>query len=269
MKYMGSKSRIAKFIVPIIQSVINTNEMVHYIEPFCGGCNVIDKITCDRRTASDINPYLIALFKHLQNGGELIPCVTRDFYSLVRSDYNQHTGLFDDWQIGNVGFLASYNGRFFDGGYAQPGYEKTKNGSRYRDYYRETSDNITKQMPQLESVIFECCDYRKINPVGAVIYCDPPYVDTKQYANARAFDYTEFWSIMRKWSENNFVFISETTAPDDFIPLWKKAVVRTIKAKDKMESTEKLFVFSSGKFADTYGADVSRWEFALQLEERA
>lgn len=26
--------------------------------------------------------------------------------------------------MGNIGFLASYNGRWFDGGYAKSGYEK-------------------------------------------------------------------------------------------------------------------------------------------------
>ena len=52
---------------------------------------------------------------------------------------------FEDWQIGNIGFSASYNGRWFDGGYAKAGYEKTKNGERYRDYYREAKDNIMNQ----------------------------------------------------------------------------------------------------------------------------
>ena len=37
MKYMGSKSRIAKDIVPIIQSYIDDNNCRLYIEPFVGG----------------------------------------------------------------------------------------------------------------------------------------------------------------------------------------------------------------------------------------
>jgi DNA adenine methylase len=37
MKYMGSKNRIAKHIVPIIQSYIDDNQVQHYIEPFVGG----------------------------------------------------------------------------------------------------------------------------------------------------------------------------------------------------------------------------------------
>ena len=37
MNYMGSKSRIAKYIVPIIQSYIDDYGINTYIEPFVGG----------------------------------------------------------------------------------------------------------------------------------------------------------------------------------------------------------------------------------------
>ena len=37
MKYMGSKSRISKYIVPIIQKYIDENAIKTYIEPFVGG----------------------------------------------------------------------------------------------------------------------------------------------------------------------------------------------------------------------------------------
>lgn len=37
MVYMGSKSRIAKEIVPIIQSYIDNNNIHNYLEPFVGG----------------------------------------------------------------------------------------------------------------------------------------------------------------------------------------------------------------------------------------
>ena len=37
MKYMGSKSRIAKYIVPILQESIDSNNVTTYIEPFVGG----------------------------------------------------------------------------------------------------------------------------------------------------------------------------------------------------------------------------------------
>ena len=58
MKYMGSKSRIAKHIVPIIQRYIDDANATTYYEPFVGGCNVIDKIKCEVRYGRDTNKYL-------------------------------------------------------------------------------------------------------------------------------------------------------------------------------------------------------------------
>ena len=69
MKYMGSKSRIVRHIVPIIQDYIDKNGNSVYVEPFVGGANVIDKIKCEYRVGADINKYLIALFHHIQSGG--------------------------------------------------------------------------------------------------------------------------------------------------------------------------------------------------------
>jgi len=242
---MGSKSRIAKFIVPILQKYIDDNDIDTYIEPFVGGANIIDKIKCKHKCGSDENKYLIALLKRVRDKNFLLDNVPRELYNDVRS--NKDNNKYEDWFVGNVGFLASYNGRWFDGGYAQSGYEKTKTGKRFRDYYQEAKNNILKQANDLQNILFLNEDYRyyhnKCNKY--LIYCDPPYKDTKQYANATAFDYEEFWNVMRKWSENNIVIISEQNAPNDFIAIWEQEVSRSIKATEKSKSIEKLFVHKS------------------------
>lgn len=238
---MGSKSRIAKSIVPIIQEYIDNNEIANYIEPFCGGANVIDKIRCKNRIASDINPYLIALLKRVQDKENLYDEVPKELYDKVRTSFNNRDNAYADWEYGNIGFLASYNRRFFDGGYAKSGYEKLKNGNqRYRDYYKESKDNILSQ--NLEEIVFMTCDYRSLNPTEAVIYCDPPYENQKQYANSLHFDYDEFWEYMRLWSKNNIIIVSELNAPEDFKCIWESSVSRSIKATDKSRSIEKLFI---------------------------
>ena len=38
MKYMGSKAKVARYIVPIIQEQIERSGYETYLEPFCGGC---------------------------------------------------------------------------------------------------------------------------------------------------------------------------------------------------------------------------------------
>lgn len=246
MKYMGSKSRIAKHIVPIIQKYIDDNGITTYIEPFCGGANIVDKIKCDRRIASDKNKYLVALLQRAQAGKSLYESVPKELYDKARTAFNNgDTSEFEDWQIGNIGFIASFNGRWFDGGYAKPGYEKTKNGLRYRDYYNEAKNNLLKQAPNLAGIEFICQDYIKVNPCVALVYCDPPYQGTKQYANATEFDYDLFWDTMREWSKNNIVIISEESAPDDFICIWEKSISRSIKANDKSRSVEKLFIYNT------------------------
>ena len=46
MKYMGSKSRIAEEILPIILNGRVDDQF--YVEPFCGGLGTLDKVTGNR-----------------------------------------------------------------------------------------------------------------------------------------------------------------------------------------------------------------------------
>ena len=254
MKYQGSKSRITKYIIPILQKCIDDNNLTYYCEPFVGGCNVIDKIHCQHLMGSDKNKYLIALFKHLQQGGKLLDSVSRELYSSVRANYTN--GTMEDWYIANIGFLASYNGRWFDGGYAKSGYEKTSKGQRYRDYYQESKANILAQIPNIKNVELFCKDYSEWNFDNiydkVLIYCDPPYANTKSYEFAKDFSHFDFWNTVRKWSEKSFVLVSEESAPNDFICVWQKEVSRSIKATEKSISVEKLFTYKDGKYAVTY-----------------
>ena len=59
MWYMGSKNRLSKYLVPIIESYID-EKTEGYMEPFVGGANMIDKIQCDNKIGSDVDKYVIA-----------------------------------------------------------------------------------------------------------------------------------------------------------------------------------------------------------------
>lgn len=149
MKYMGSKSKIAKFIVPIIQDELAKYGFEYYLEPFIGGANVTDKIECNHKFASDKQKYLIALYNNLEKLSKLPDMVTKEHYSKVRECYNSETQDFEDWYIGAIGFLSSYNGRFFDGGYA--GIVTTQIGTT-RNYYDEAKRNLLQQAPSLKGI---------------------------------------------------------------------------------------------------------------------
>ena len=152
MNYFGSKSRQAKYIVPIIQKYINENNIEVYIEPFVGGANIADKIVCRTKSCYDINKYVIALFNYLQNGGTLKESYTKDIYDKARKAWYKDNSdkEFEDWEIGAIGWLCSYNGRGFDGGW---GYEATQtkpNGKVVkREFYKERKANLLKQVNSL------------------------------------------------------------------------------------------------------------------------
>lgn len=241
---MGSKSRIATDIIPIIQGYLDANKSFDYVEPFCGGCNVIDKIDASVKYAYDKNKYLIALYQNLHRIDELPKFVSKEHYSDVRDSYNQGTDKYEDWYKGAIGFLASYNGRFFDGGYA--GVVHTKTGTM-RDYYDEALRNLKEQIPKLKNVIFNCCDYSQINVTDSVIYCDPPYKGTKQYGTRKNFDYDKYWDWVRDLSKNNIVICSELHAPDDFRCTWEQEIKRTIDNNKRIKSVERLFVYKENK----------------------
>lgn len=235
MKYMGSKSRIAKYIVPIIQKSIDESGYTTYIEPFCGGCNVVDSIRADNRLANDINPYLIALYDAILYHDVKLPAIiTREEYVGVRSSQTNYPM----WYVGAVGFLASYNGKFF-GGYS--GIVNTRGG--VRDYYDEAKRNLEAQIPSLRGIKFSYTDYNAILPKHAVIYCDPPYADTTGYGGTINFEHDRFWDYIRHISQDNIVFVSEHSAPDDFISIWERPVTRTLDNAKRSIAVEKLFQY--------------------------
>jgi DNA adenine methylase len=243
MVYLGSKSRIAKDIVPIIQKYIDNNNVINYIEPFVGGANVIDKIKCDNKYGSDLSPYIIIFHIGMQCNRTLPESITREEYEKVRKSYNNDTDEYTDFEKAYYGFLASMNGRFFDGGYAVP--------KGNRNYYQERRKNILNQRenPLYKDVTFMCQPYDFYTGVSnCVIYCDPPYMNTKKYSICKNFDYDKFWNWVRKMSENNIVIVSEQVATPDFKCIWEKETLRSCKSDNKFKATEKLFIWDSKNY---------------------
>ena len=253
MKYMGSKRLLAKELVPVIEGMLALGNCRDYVEPFVGGCNMIDKIKAEgvRRHGYDNNKYLIAMLSCLDAVEKEMPDeMPREEYEAVRADYNSGGKDYTDWYIGAVGFLASRSGRFFDGGFS--GILTDKDG-KTRNYYLEAKRNVLAQAPCLKGVDFGCGDYRETcsGYEGAVIYCDPPYKDVKAYSTSRGFDHAAFWDWCRMMADKNIVLVSEQTAPDEpwIEMLWQKGVNRAVRFDKTVPVTEKLFLVR-GKFYD-------------------
>ena len=214
MKYIGSKAKLSKYIVPIIQNEIDTNGSIYYMEPFVGGANVIDKIQCENKIGYDINKYLIALLKQAQADTSVFPkTITEEEYYNVKYDKDKYP----DWYVGLVGFCASFASSFFDG------YARAKD----RDMPNEGIRNIIKQSPNLKNIHFETKNYLDINDVmGYTIYCDPPYYQKNSkkpiYVGVGRFDEKSFWDWCRKIGKNNNLIISNYEAPDDFTCIFEK-----------------------------------------------
>lgn len=233
---MGSKARHAKQILPIILKDRKPNQW--YVEPFVGGANVIDKVD-GNRIGADINPYVIAMLNAL--GGGWVPPkeITKPTYDKYRKRYYQ-SDITDAHLTGYIGINGSYNGRFYDGGYA--GVTQIKGGG-VRNYPLEAFNNIMKQAPLLSGIVFECCSYTDLQiPDMSIIYCDPPYQNSKEYRAGSVLP-DEFWQWCRdKHSQGHQVFISEYSAPDDFICVWEKQVNSSLtKNTGAKKATEKLF----------------------------
>lgn len=235
MKYMGSKNRIANEILPIILKDRKENQW--YVEPFCGGLGTFDKVK-GNRIGADKNKYLIAMWKGLQENRDKPMDIPKELYSKARNEYNNGTNIeFDDFLIGWIGWMASFNGRFFDGGYSG----KTTT----RDYIDEQIRNTLKQVELLDGVLFTSKDYFELEiPINSIIYCDIPYKDTKQYSTSKNFNHDNFWQWCRDMAnQGHQVFISEYQAPDDFICVWSKKVTNSMNTTLTYKPVERLFVY--------------------------
>ena len=239
MKYMGSKARIAKHILPIILE--NREDGQWYVEPFVGGANLIDKVD-GNRIGSDINFYLIQALELIKSYPTILPRDNTEFteydYKLCKTEKRAYDkgGVPSDALYGYVGFQLSYGGKWFGG------WRRDKTGKR--DYVAEGYRNSLKQSIGLQGVKFITSSYFNLYiPENSIIYCDPPYEGATKYKDK--FDHVSFWHWCRnKSKQGHAVFISEYNAPNDFECVWQKEIVSSLTKKTgAKKGIEKLFKY--------------------------
>ena len=224
---MGSKNRIAKYILPIILKDRRPNQW--YVEPFVGGCNLIDKLD-GLRYGNDFCSYLIAMWQALQDGWIPPQKFSEEEYKHIKN--NKET--YEKHLVGYVGYNLSYGAKWFGG------YRRDKAG--VRDYALEAYNNVMKQVPKIKDVLFYNKSYDDlILPPNSITYCDPPYENTTKYKTD--FNHEAFWEWAKNCAkEGHTIYISEYNAPKDFICIWEKEIASSLtKDTGSKKGIERLF----------------------------
>ena len=235
MKYQGGKHKIGTILAKIINDKVNTNIVDGYFEPFCGSLGVFKnmiKYDYKKYIANDLQPDLILMWKELQRDKLDLPDnFSEELWIKLKSTQSPN-------ELKAVaGYGMSYGGQYFSG------YIQKHSNNSGRDFYKEFKNSILKIKKQLQrrEIEYYNKNYYDFKPVNMLIYCDPPYKNTTGYKVGK-FDSDMFWNTMREWSKNNYVFISEEEAPDDFEVVWEQDKRRTLNSKVREHKTEKLFV---------------------------
>lgn len=244
MKYMGNKAKIVNDILPIMLKNYNGKT---FVDAFCGSCAIIQDVPSDfLRIANDKNKYLVAMWKSLTCGVgiDFFPkTINKDLYDVARDCFHGRNITYEDDIVGWIGYMASFNGRFFSGGYS--GHNVVNKTGKSRDYITENINNVRKQIEthNFENISWFSLDYYNIPlPKHSLIYCDIPYKDTKQYEYSKDFDYDMFYDWCRAMKEDGHtIFISEYQMPSDFKCVWEKEVTNAMNPTITKKPIEKLF----------------------------
>jgi len=235
MRYLGAKHSIGKLLAEVMVTECPPDIVDGYIEPFCGSLGVFKNMTdkgYNKYIATDIQADLIQLWKELHSDKLIVPT------EMTEEKYNQLKNVESPSALkALVGFGLSYGGKFF-GGYAQK-------WSGNWNVLKELYNSIDRIKVKIQGKNIEFCNksYLELNPVNMLVYCDPPYKSTEGYSTGK-FNHEEFWETMRRWSKNNYVFISSEKAPDDFLIVWERSKRRTLNKKDRFYSYERLYIYN-------------------------
>ena len=253
MKYMGSKRRIRNEICTYINNIALCENINNYIEPFVGGANIIEYVNIKNRIGYDLNKYLIALYKKLQQDDKFeYPALTIEQWNDIR--YNKDE--YDDWLVCWAGLFCSFNTKWF-ASWGGDYYDK------YGDYYNaqlNAYNGILTEIELLKNIEFIHSNYKDIQiHNNSIVYCDAPYRNTIGYKGANeSFNFKEYDDWLIETAKNNFVLISEYTMDSNRFKCIDEFRLDKLMGKttsDIKEVTEKLYVVKGGYLVDKYFND--------------
>ena len=108
MRYVGSKARFRKELLPIILADRDPDQ--YYVEPFAGGFNLICHVD-GPRIGNDIDSDVVACMKAISEGWDPPETLSEQEYSEIRSD----PGAYPQHLVGFVSVGCSYSGKKWGG----------------------------------------------------------------------------------------------------------------------------------------------------------
>ncbi len=257
MKYMGSKARLAYDICTEINNIALNENITEYYEPFVGGGSIIENVNIQNRYGSDLNKYLIALYKKLQESEMFeYPALTKEKWNHIR--YNKDK--YEDWLVAYAGLYCSFNAVWFEGW----GGDYFDKYGKYHNKQDALYRSLCNERMLLKNIQFNNCSYKDITkPYHSIIYCDAPYIGTRQYAGAEEkFNFNEYYSWLEKMAEDNLVLISEYRMPARFKSIRTFEIDGCLgreftngKNIEQNIAIEQLFVVKGGWLVDKYYSD--------------
>lgn len=225
---MGGKSRIAKRIAPFL--IADGIRCHTYLEPFIGGGSVFAEVSSyfEIAVGADANPDLVMLWRELAAGWQPPSTLTHEEWKVLRDAEPSALRAF-------AGFGCSFGGRFFEG-YAHP--------RPSHDYAGQAQRGLLRKAERMHaSPEFHHVSYDTWSPsAGTLVYCDPPYDNTKSYSGIDRFDSGRFWKIAESWAEAGaMVFVSEYVAPEPWREVWSAPVQVSVGADKGRTAVERLF----------------------------
>ena len=198
MQYLGGKSRIAKQLAEVIESVRHPGQWVW--DAFCGGLSMTKALRAKGPVwSTDACVPLISMYQALNAGWDPPSTLTEDEWRSCKALPDS------DPMKAFAGFACSFGGKWF-GGY----------GGRSRPKYREPIKGARKTCLAKRGLgPFAVVDFLSVQPQAceAILYLDPPYSGTQGYEGVQLFDSDRFVQRVREWSRWTNVFVSEYSFP--------------------------------------------------------
>jgi DNA adenine methylase len=228
---MGSKNRISKDILPLILESVKGKD--YYIEPFCGGANLIDKVNVFKKEnqlnlnliGADKNRYLISLLDYLAHDGNFkYQSIPKDeWYKNYLHPFKKGELNLPTYEIGYLGFTKTFRSQFM-GSFGNI------------EHQLQYHNNLMKQKENLKGINFKYSDYIYLEIFdNSIIYLDPPYLNTAKYAES--INHNELYL----WCCDIEIYLSEyTKIGDRFKEIFNKQIQNSLNGK---MVTEKLFKF--------------------------